>query len=84
MIQVKNAWFLVEYFQFILKWILVKNLVSKKKVRKSNRKMNEEKKIVLVTGGTGLIGSAIKHTVESESKDNEIFHFVSSKDADLT
>ena len=44
-----------------------------------------EKKVVLVTGGTGLVGSAIKHIVESESKnDSESFIFLSSKDVDLT
>jgi FlaA1/EpsC-like NDP-sugar epimerase len=44
-----------------------------------------EKKIVLVTGGTGLVGSAIKYIVENEDKrENETFIFLSSKDADLT
>lgn len=44
-----------------------------------------EQRIVLVTGGTGLVGSAIKYIVENEDKrDNEKFVFISSKDADLT
>lgn len=44
-----------------------------------------EKKVVLVTGGTGLVGSAIKYIVENEDKrENETFIFLSSKDADLT
>jgi GDP-L-fucose synthase len=45
-----------------------------------------EKKVVLVTGGTGLVGSAIRHVVETEAnKDqNETFIFLSSKDVDLT
>jgi len=44
-----------------------------------------EKKIILVTGGTGLVGSAIRYIVENEDKrDDETFIFISSKDADLT
>lgn len=47
--------------------------------------MSEEKKVILVTGGTGLIGTAIKYIVENEpAKNNETFHFISSTDADLT
>lgn len=39
---------------------------------------------VLVTGGTGLIGSAIKRIIENgNSNKNEKFVFVSSKDGDL-
>jgi GDP-L-fucose synthase len=47
---------------------------------------NEQKKnIILVTGGTGLVGSAIKYIVENESKnENESYIFLSSKDVDLT
>ena len=46
--------------------------------------MADDKKVVLVTGGTGLVGSAIKQIVETdEKKDNETWIFVSSKDADL-
>lgn len=44
-----------------------------------------EKRVVLVTGGTGLVGSAIKYVVEQENKnENETFMFLSSKDVDLT
>jgi GDP-L-fucose synthase len=44
-----------------------------------------EQKVVLVTGGTGLVGSAIRYIIENEDKrDNEKFVFISSKDADLT
>ena len=44
-----------------------------------------EKKVILVTGGTGLVGSAIKYVSESsEKRDDEEWIFVSSKDADLT
>ena len=44
-----------------------------------------DKKVVLVTGGTGLVGSAIRYIVENEDKrENETYIFLSSKDADLT
>lgn len=45
-----------------------------------------EQKRILVTGGTGLVGSAIKHVVENENdqkRDDEQFFFISSKDCDL-
>jgi len=41
-------------------------------------------KIVLVTGGSGLVGHGIKAAWEQEKRDDEVFHFCSSKDADLT
>lgn len=44
-----------------------------------------DKKVILVTGGSGLVGSAIRYIVENEDKrDDETFVFLSSKDADLT
>ena len=46
--------------------------------------MSSDKKVVLVTGGTGLVGSAIRRVVESENNPNEQFIFLSSKDVDLT
>ena len=49
--------------------------------------MTSEKKRILVTGGTGLVGSAIKHVMETESDrqtKNEEFFFISSKECDLT
>ena len=47
--------------------------------------MSSEKKVVLVTGGTGLVGSAIRYIVENEDKrEDETFIFLSSKDANLT
>ena len=49
--------------------------------------MASEKKRILVTGGTGLVGSAIKYVVETEEdrdKRNEEFFFISSKECDLT
>jgi len=43
------------------------------------------RKRILVTGGTGLVGCAIKHIVETEEKQaDEEWFFISSKDADLT
>lgn len=43
------------------------------------------KKIILVTGGTGLVGQAIKQLVNSEEeKNDEVWIFVGSKDADLS
>ncbi|ESO04985.1 hypothetical protein HELRODRAFT_185540 [Helobdella robusta] len=47
--------------------------------------MSGDKKIILVTGGSGLVGQAIKKIVETEEKrENEEWIFLSSKDADLT
>jgi GDP-L-fucose synthase len=42
------------------------------------------KAIVLVTGGTGLVGNAVRETVESEPIPGWSFFFAGSKDADLT
>lgn len=44
----------------------------------------DEKKVVLVTGGSGLVGSAIRRVVEESNLENERYIFVSSKDVDLT
>lgn len=41
------------------------------------------KKIILVTGGSGLVGKAIE-AVTKGKMENETWYFVSSKDADLT
>lgn len=43
-----------------------------------------EQKVILVTGGTGLVGSAIKRVVTEEKRSNETYVFLSSKDVDLT
>ncbi len=46
--------------------------------------MATEKKVILVTGGTGLVGKAIEKVVADEqTRDDEQWHFVSSKEADL-
>ena len=42
------------------------------------------KKRVLVTGGSGLVGSAIKSVIEDENPADEEWFFVGSKDADLS
>uniref|UniRef100_A0A182RTC6 GDP-L-fucose synthase n=1 Tax=Anopheles funestus TaxID=62324 RepID=A0A182RTC6_ANOFN len=41
-------------------------------------------KVVLVTGGTGLIGKAIQTVIKEENPADERWIFVGSKDADLT
>ncbi|CAL1547311.1 unnamed protein product [Lymnaea stagnalis] len=44
-----------------------------------------EQKVILVTGGTGLVGKGIEAAIGREGKRaDEEWHFVSSKDADLT
>lgn len=46
----------------------------------------QQHKRVLITGGTGLVGLAIKHVVENESdkdKRNEEYFFISSRECDL-
>ncbi|CAG4987702.1 unnamed protein product [Parnassius apollo] len=51
--------------------------------------MNNEERVILVTGGSGLVGQAIKTIVEKERQDalveskNEVWIFCGSKDADL-
>lgn len=42
-----------------------------------------EKSVIMVTGGSGLVGSAIKDFVEASPKENEEWVFLSSKDGDL-
>ncbi|XP_042212036.1 GDP-L-fucose synthase-like [Homarus americanus] len=42
-----------------------------------------EEMVVVVTGGTGLVGQAIHTVVEQNSRSNEKWIFLSSKDADL-
>jgi len=45
--------------------------------------MATEKKIVLVTGGSGLVGRAIELVTKKDPRENEEFVFLSSKDGDL-
>lgn len=42
-----------------------------------------EKKVILVTGGSGLVGKAIQTVSEKEGRSDETWIFVGSKDADL-
>jgi len=42
-----------------------------------------ERKVILVTGGTGLVGKGIQTIIENDKKDDEEWIFLSSKDADL-
>jgi len=42
-----------------------------------------ERKVILVTGGTGLVGRGIQTIIENDKKDDEEWIFLSSKDADL-
>mmetsp|Transcript_19528 Transcript_19528/g.28955 ORF Transcript_19528/g.28955 Transcript_19528/m.28955 type:complete len:321 (+) Transcript_19528:93-1055(+) len=41
------------------------------------------KSVVMVTGGSGLVGSGIKMFIEKEAKENEDWIFLSSKNGDL-
>lgn len=45
--------------------------------------MSQEQKIVLVTGGTGLVGKAIETVISENPQENEKWIFIGSKDADL-
>ena len=52
--------------------------------------VQQPKSVVLVTGGTGLVGSAIEHVIDTElvgsrfgRREGESWIFLSSKDADL-
>jgi len=45
--------------------------------------MSGDKKVILVTGGTGLVGRAIQTIVQREKREEEEWIFVGSKDADL-
>lgn len=46
---------------------------------------SQTKYIVLVTGGSGLVGQAIRHVTESSNDHSNFeFYFASSKDADLS
>lgn len=40
-------------------------------------------KVVLVTGGSGLVGQALSEVLKDEKKDDEKWIFLSSKDGDL-
>lgn len=46
-------------------------------------KLGMEKKVILVTGGTGLVGKGIQTVIENDKKEDEEWIFLSSKDANL-
>lgn len=46
-------------------------------------KRSRDEKVILVTGGTGLVGKAIEMVVNEDPRPDEKWVFVSSKDADL-
>ena len=64
------------------------NAHSHSKQRKFNTGSEDVTKlktaVVLVTGGTGLVGNAVRETIESEPIPGWSFFFAGSKDADLT
>lgn len=45
--------------------------------------MSGDKKVILVTGGSGLVGKAIEAVAAEDSRPDEKWIFISSKDADL-
>ena len=46
---------------------------------------HKQASVILVTGGSGLVGEAIKYVVENgEKRKGETWIYASSKDADLT
>jgi len=42
-----------------------------------------ERKVILVTGGTGLVGKGIQKVIETDKREDEEWVFLSSKDANL-
>lgn len=49
----------------------------------SSQQLRKMPKKVIVTGGTGLVGSAIRKVIEQEAPKDEEWIFCSSKDANL-
>ncbi len=45
--------------------------------------MATEKKIIMVTGGSGLVGKAIQKVAAEQGRADEEFVFLSTKDGDL-
>jgi GDP-L-fucose synthase len=45
---------------------------------------SSERVVVLVTGGSGLVGKAIETVIREENRPNEAWYFASSQDANLT
>ena len=53
------------------------------KMAEVSAKTGEKKTVVLVTGGSGLVGKAIESIILEECNDKETWIFASSKDGDL-
>ena len=47
------------------------------------KEMTERKKVILVTGGSGLVGRGIQTIVNQDPRQEEHWIFLSSKDANL-
>lgn len=45
--------------------------------------MATEKKIIMVTGGSGLVGNALQKVTAEDPRPDEEFVFLSTKDGDL-
>ena len=45
--------------------------------------MAETRKVILVTGGSGLVGQGIQTVVQQDPRQDETWIFLSSKDANL-
>ena len=43
-----------------------------------------QERVILVTGGTGLVGKALEEVIDEEKPKGEVWHFVGSKSCDLT
>jgi len=56
---------------------------SNAKKQHTDQKNSSSKSIILVTGGTGLVGQAIRLAVEGKENVDETFYFIGSKDGDL-
>ena len=42
-----------------------------------------DRKVCMVTGGTGMVGKAIEHEIKAQRPEGEKWIFLSRKDADL-
>ena len=43
-----------------------------------------QERVILVTGGTGLVGKAMEELINEDKPNGETWHFVGSKGCDLT
>jgi FlaA1/EpsC-like NDP-sugar epimerase len=67
--------------------LLLKNIFYSKVVASQSKSImsdfTSEKMVVLVTGGSGLVGKAIEKVVNESNNPNETWYFAASKDGDL-